>query len=259
MGRGRGVDNRPAWLKEQAAPVAPSPAEYTGDAYGAPKNPDSRPVRPRGAARSTRFDEPPPLPVNAEPPHGLSRPPPPQFPQQQQRGAWHAVDASVPGAAPYRPPPTPAYEPPPQQPSFSDAIRAAATTGRLAAPQTYRPTPQQQWYAQTQQQPPLWSLGDPLAAPDPNAPAPLVRPDQIKGTLGARIAKERQHRPEMTMGARIQAETRRPDLVPIRDQLGATADDPVWMRAPPPPVPQQAYAPPAPAPAWPAAPPVQAP
>ena len=164
-------------------------------------------------------------PEATAPPHGLSRPPPPQFappPQPQQRGAWHAVDASVPGAAPYRPPPTPAYEPPPQ-----------ATTGRLAtgAPQTYRPTPQQQWYAQTQQPPPLWSLGDPLAAPDPNAPAPLVRPDQARGTLGARIAKERQHRPEMTMGARIQAETRRPDLVPIRDQLGATADDPAWRPA----------------------------
>ena len=68
MGRGRGVDNRPAWLKEQAAPVAPSPAEYAGDAYGTvqwdEKNPDGRPVRPRGAARSTRFDEPPPLPAD---------------------------------------------------------------------------------------------------------------------------------------------------------------------------------------------------
>ena len=67
MGRGRGVDNRPAWLKEQAAPVAPSPAEYAGDAYGTvqwdEKNPDGRPVRPRGAARSTRFDKPPPLPA----------------------------------------------------------------------------------------------------------------------------------------------------------------------------------------------------
>ena len=87
----------------------------------------------------------------------------------QQRGAWHAVD---PPPAPrwQQPQQPPVAEPTPQYPSFSDAIRAAATTGRLAAPQTYRPTPQQQWYAQTQQQPPLWSLGDPLAAPDPNAP-----------------------------------------------------------------------------------------
>ena len=85
-GRGRGVDNRPAWLKEQAAPVAPSPAEYAGDAYGTvqwdEENPDGRPVRPR-ATRSTRFDEPPPLPEPTAPPRVIAAAAA-QFPQHQR-------------------------------------------------------------------------------------------------------------------------------------------------------------------------------
>ena len=187
-GRGLGATT-PAWMTHQEAPA----------------------VRPRGAARS-RFDEPPSLAAITAPPppHGLSRPPAPQFAPPPVRGAWHAV--------------------PPQQPRQYG--------------QAWPPGPPQQQYP-PHQPPPLWSLGDPLAAPDPNRAAPLVRPDQAQGTLGARIAAE-----QKLYGARNH------DLGPgesIREQLGAPKrDEPAWMRAAPPPVPQQiSYSPPPPPPhAW---------
>jgi len=187
-GRGLGATT-PAWMTHQEAPA----------------------VRPRGAARS-RFDEPPSLAAITAPPppHGLSRPPAPQFAPPPVRGAWHAV--------------------PPQQPRQYG--------------QAWPPGPPQQQYP-PHQPPPLWSLGDPLAAPDPNRAAPLVRPDQAQGTLGARIAAE-----QKLYGARNH------DLglgESIREQLGAPKrDEPAWMRAAPPPVPQQqiSYPPPPPPNAW---------